>query len=256
MSRGSEDQIVGFDRKIRLEWLDATAAWTAEGCPVGEIRSRLHDLLDGSVAGVKARANTVTVLVHVWVQVPAGLEPLRDEGLALLNDRRKRDRLPLHWGMCMATYPFFRSVASAVGRLTAVQGTASLSQITRRVTQRWGERSTVTRAVQRVVRSLVLWGVLTEEDDRGVFAQAAKLRLQGADSAGAWLLEAALAEFGGAPRPLDALRNDAALFPFSLEVPAKKLAARPGLEIHRQGLDKDMILRLPHGGTADDGLGT
>ena len=244
MSRGSQDGIVGFDRKIRLEWLDATAAWTAAGCPAAEIRSRLHDLLDGSVGGAKARANTVTVLVHVWVQVPGGLEPLRDEGLALLNDRGKRDRLPLHWGMCMATYPFFRSVASAAGRLTAVQGTASLSQITRRVSQRWGERSTVTRAVQRVVRSLVLWGVLTEEDDRGVFAQAAKLRLPKEDPAGAWLLEAALADSGGSPRPLDALRKDAALFPFFLDVTASQIGARPGMEVHRQGLDEDLVVRV------------
>ncbi len=244
MSQGSQDRIVGFDRKIRLEWLDATAAWTAAGCPAGEIRSRLYDLLDGSVAGVKARANTVTVLVHVWVQVPGGLGTLRDEGLALLNDRGSRDRLPLHWGMCMATYPFFRSVASAAGRLAAVQGTASLSQITRRVTQVWGERSTVARAVQRVVRSLILWGVLTEEDDRGVFAQAAKLRLRSADPTGAWLLEAALADFGGSPRPLDALRNDPALFPFALDVTTRQMGSRPGLEIHRQGLDEDLVVRV------------
>jgi hypothetical protein len=194
MSRDSRNRIVGFDRKIRLDWLDSTAMWTAQGCPPSEIRSRLNDLLDGTVVGMKARANTVSVLVHVWVQVPGGLEPLRDDGLALLEPRRKRDRLPLHWGMCMATYPFFRSVASAAGRLTAVQGTASLSQITRRVTEGWGERSTVRRAVQRVVRSLVLWRVLTEEGDRGLFAPATKLRLPDSDPCGC------MAPGGGAGR--------------------------------------------------------
>lgn len=247
MRRGSQDRIVGFDRKIRLEWLDATAAWTAEGCPAAEIRSRLNDLLDGTVEGVKAKANTVSVLSHVWVQVPGGLESLRHDGLALLEHRRKRDRLPVHWGMCIATYPFFRSVASAAGRLTAVQGTASLSQITRRVTQRWGDRSTVTRAVQRVVRSLVLWGVLTEEEDRGVFAPGPKLRLSEGDPAGSWLLEAALSEFGGSPRPLDALRKDAALFPFALEVTAKELAARSGMEVHRHGMDEELVMRVGAG---------
>lgn len=250
MSRGNQDRIVGFDRKIRLEWLDAAAAWTAEGCPAGEVRARLNDLLDGRVAGVKAKANTVSVLVHVWVQVPAGLEALRDDGLRLLEDRRKSDRLPLHWGMCVATYPFFRSVASAAGRLTAVQGTASLAQITRRVTERWGERSTVTRAVQRVVRSFVLWGVLTEREDRGVFAPGARLRLQKADPAGPWLLEAALSEFGGSPRPLDALRKDPALFPFAMEVTATGLAGRPGVEVHRQGMDEELVVRTPPGGTS------
>ena len=245
MSGRDQDRIVGFDRKIRLEWLDAVAAWMAEGCPPSEIRSRLNDLLGGTVAGAKARVNTVSVLFHVWVQVSGDLETLRDDGLRLLKDRRKRDRLALHWGMCIATYPFFRSVASAAGRLTAVQGTASLSQMTRRVTERWGDRTTVTRAVQRAVRSLVLWGGLTEEEERGLFAPGEKLRIRDSDPVGAWLLEAALTNFGGSPRPLDALRNDAALFPFSLDVTAGQLATRPGVELHRQGLDEEMVLRLP-----------
>lgn len=250
MSRGAEERIVGFDRKIRLEWLDATAAWAAEGCPAHEIRSRLNDLLDGTVTGVKAKANTVSVLVHVWVQVPGGLGPLRDDGLRMIEGRRKRDRFPLHWGMCVATYPFFRSVASSTGRLTAVQGTASLAQITRRVTEQWGERSTVIRAVQRVVRSLVLWRVLKEEEDRGVFSPVAKLRLPEEDPAGPWLLEAALSDPEQSPRPLHSLRNDAALFPFSLDVTAKELATRRGLEVHRQGLDQVLVERVPVGGSA------
>lgn len=250
MSRGREERIVGFDRKIRLEWLDATATWAAEGCPVGEIRSRLHDLLDGTVAGAEAKVKTVTVLLHVWVNVPTGLGPLRDDGLRMFQDRTKPDRLPLHWGMCVATYPFFRSVVSATGRLTAVQGTASLSQITRRVTQQWGERSTVIRAVQRVVRSLVMWGVLTEADDRGVFAPAAKVRLRVADPAGPWLLEAALSDSTQSPRPLQALRKDSVVFPFSLEVTGHQLATRRGLEVHRQGLDQEVVHRVPAGGGA------
>lgn len=245
MNRRKLDRIVGFDRKIRLEWLDATAAWAAEGLTARDVRSRLNGLLDGTMTGVKAKANTISVLLHVWVQVPDGLEALRDEGLRLLQGRQQRGRVPLHWGMCIATYPFFRSVAAATGRLTAVQGTASLSQITRRVTQQWGERTTVIRAVQRIVRSQVLWGVLRETPDPGVFSPAAKVRMRRNHPAGPWLLDAALIDSGRSPRPLHALRNDAALFPFSLEVMAKELAARPGIEVHRQGLDEELVVRTP-----------
>jgi len=244
MSRDGRELIVGFDRKIRLDWLDATATLAAEGCPASEIRSRLHELLDDTLAGTKAKTNTVTVLVHVWVQVPNGLVPLRDDGLWLLQDRKEREGLPLHWGMCIATYPFFRSVASTTGRLMAVQGTASLSQIMRRVTQRWGERSTVTRAVQRVVRSFVLWGVLREKDDPGVFAPGARVGVRRTDPVGPWLLDAALSDSGKSPRPLSALRNDAALFPFSLEVKASDLDARRGMEVHRQGMDEELVVRM------------
>ena len=59
----------------------------------------------------------------------------------------------VHWGMCLATYPFFRDVAAATGRLLALQESAALSQIVRRMAESWSERTTATRAVQRVVRS-------------------------------------------------------------------------------------------------------
>lgn len=243
MSRGKSDRIVGFDRKISLDWLEATAAWTAEGCSPSQLRSKLYDLLDGEVRGMKAKANTISVLMHVWAQVPADRTSLRDDGLGLLENGKKRERLALHWGMCLATYPFFRSVATATGRLVAVQGTASLSQITRRVTQEWGERSTVTRAVQRVVRSLVLWKALTEEQDRGVFAPGRSVRLPEAEPLALWLLEAALTEVGS-PRSFHALCNDPGLFPFSFGVTAHQLAGQPRMQVHLQGLDEQMVVRV------------
>ena len=118
-------KLVGFDRKIHLSWLDATADWASQGLPAAEIRKRLDRLLDGQVAGIgshSARGKTMTVLMHVWVLVPDTLVPLRDDGLLLLRDRGEDSRLPLHWGMCLAGYPFFRDVAATTGRLLSLQG--------------------------------------------------------------------------------------------------------------------------------------
>ena len=157
--------------------LDATAEWTLQGLSVPEIRAQLERLLDGQVAGEgphSARGKTMTVLLHVWTAVPDAAVPLRDDALALLRGRTARERLALHWGMCLATYPFFRDVAATTGRLLALQGEAALSQIVRRMAESWGGRSTLKRAVQRVVRSFVEWGVLAESGDRGVFSPAAK----------------------------------------------------------------------------------
>ena len=124
-----EHRLIGFDRKIRLSWLDATADWAVQGLSVAAIRDRLDRLLDGQVAGNgshSARGKTMTVLMHLWVLVPDTLVPLRDDGRALLRDTVERSRLPLHWGMCLATYPFFRDVAATTGRLLSLQGRAPL----------------------------------------------------------------------------------------------------------------------------------
>ncbi len=155
---------------------------TRKGLSTPEIRTQLERLFDGHVAGDgprSARGKTMTVLLHVWMAVPDVAIPLRDDGLALLRGRHGRDRLPLHWGMCLASYPFFGDVAATTGQLLALQGTAALSQIVRRMAESWGQRTTLTRAVQRVVRSFVEWGVLAETGDRGTFSSAAKITVPG-----------------------------------------------------------------------------
>ena len=45
-------KLIGFDRKIHLSWLDATADWAAQGLRAADIRKRLDRLLDGQVAGI------------------------------------------------------------------------------------------------------------------------------------------------------------------------------------------------------------
>jgi hypothetical protein len=71
-------------------------------------------------------------------------------------------------------YPFFAEVAAHVGKLLALNGDANLSQIVRRMTETWGDRSTLLRAVQRVLRSMVQWGALREGTEKGVFIQASR----------------------------------------------------------------------------------
>ena len=242
---GTTNSIIGFDRKIHLSWLDATAEWTAQGLTAAEVRTQLERLLEGQVAGGgphNARGKTITVLLHIWVAVPDALVPFRDEGLALLRGRSGRDRLPVHWGMCLATYPFFREVAATTGRLLALQGTAALSQIVRRMTESWGERSTLTRAVQRVVRSFVEWGILVETDDRGSFSPAAKIAVLETDGIGPWLLEASLASSGRRELPFRDLVGATFLYPLDLKLSVRDLDHCARLELCRQGLDEDVVL--------------
>jgi len=241
VSRVRGNRSVGFDRKVRLEWLDAAADGAGQGRTPGKVREELKGLLEQEVRGDKARENTVSVLMRIWVAVPDRLQSLRNDGLTLIQDRTDRERVVLHWGMCMASYPFFRGVASAMGKLAGVQGTVSLAQITRRVAERWGERSTVIRAVQRVTRSLVLWRVLMEEEEPGVFTTRPKIDVVRGDPLGAWMAEAALSNCTQSTRPLRGLLTDPAIFPFSLDPPVGEIEARPHLEVYRQGLDEELV---------------
>ena len=139
-----------------------------------------------------ARGKTITVLMHIWVPVPKTLASLRDDGLDLIRGTVGEGKLPVHWGMCLATYPFFQDVATITGRLLSLQTTVDLSQLIRRVEESWGARSTIPRAVQRVVRSLVDWGALTETAHRGTFQSCQPIPLPSKNGVGIWLIEAAI----------------------------------------------------------------
>jgi hypothetical protein len=232
---------IGFDRKVRLGWLDATAVWVAQGMSAAEIRSKLDLLLEGEVTGEAARKKTKGVLLRTWLLVPDHLCALRDEGISILAERLDIDRLTLHWGMICTNYPIVWETASTVGRLLNLQGTVSVAQVKRRSIEGYGERSTLTRASQRILRSFADWGVLRETPEKGVYTAGPAHPIEEVQIA-AWLVEAALLASGSQLGVLPTLLNSPALFPFSIAYSDTRfLENSPRLELYRQGRDEDLV---------------
>jgi len=237
-------KIVGFDRKLELDWLDATAAQVAHGASPDEVRAYLWKLLDGSVSAGSSgfnsdRGKTITVLVHVWADVPEPAKSLRERALKLLQEVDPGDRLGVHWGMCMATYPFFRDVASTIGRLTALHERVALSEARRRLAEQWGDRDITRRASQRIIRSLVAWGVLKDASPRGTYEpSASRIVVSGAS---AELLVEALLLSVRRPLPTVQTLSHPALFPFRVELSSAELSRSPKFVLDRQGVDMEMI---------------
>ena len=236
-----------------------------------------------SVGGSSSRSNrekTVTILTRIWCGPPSRLLPLRDAGLRLLDGMglagamepaevmepaeamesagltepaatteptdamESTWRLAVHWGMTMAVYPFWNAVAAQVGRLLRLQGVATAAQVNRRVQEQYGERPTVARATQRVVRSFVDWGVLADTETRGRYVAAEPCPVR-APALVAWLAEAALHVQDGEPAaPVQELLGQPGLFPLRVSyVTARGLAAEsPRLDVAQQGLDTEVVM--------------
>ena len=250
----TERRSIGIDRRIDLEWLDAVGGLVAAGADEPTIRDTVFRLLEGVVVGGNKRGTachkTVSVLSRTWVNVPPETRALRDRGAKLLPKLNAPERIGVHWALLMATYPFFGDVATNTGRLLALQGNLTLAQLTRRTREQWGDRSTMTRAVQRIIRSMVQWGALADGDERGVYV-AGKKTIAMPAKVGELLLEALLMRHDGESVPVDQALRHPGFFPFRLELRAHQLRRSDRFDIHRQGLDVDVVT-LVRGG---DGAG-
>jgi hypothetical protein len=178
-------------------------------------------------------------MIHLWVDVPETAVTLRDAAAKLFVEVDPADRVGLHWGLGLATYPFVRDVADATGRLLALQDSVSLTQLQRRLAERWGQRSTTERAAQRIVRSWIDWGVLKETAQRGTYAAERKLEASG--SLAAWLIEALLVAADADSQSVAKARTNPQLFPFELRVTGHELRRAPRLVVHRQSVDEDVV---------------
>jgi hypothetical protein len=129
---------VGFSQRIRLEWLQQTANLVLAGNDKDAVNASLQELLQDkvSVGGHAVRGNkekAITILMKIWLNVPRGLEGVRDDGLELLKKLPRNDQIAVHWGMAMAAYPFWAAVAANTGRLLRLQGIAVAAHVQRRV---------------------------------------------------------------------------------------------------------------------------
>ena len=238
---------VGIDRIIRLDWLEKTANLVMARNDKDTINNVLQTLLEehlsGGVPGVRgAREKTITNLMKIWLNVPIKLKGLRDEGLSLLQSLPRHEQIVIHWGMIMASYPFWGSVAANTGRLLRLQGTAVAAHVQRRVKEQYGERETVSRAAQRVIRSFINWNVLNETDKLGIYNQGVQYSITNT-SVIAWLLEAILHSHTNEFVSVSDLSRNPSIFPFHLaHVSAQKMIELdPRLDSVRHGFDEYLL---------------
>lgn len=241
MSSGRRTTI-GFDRTIHLEWLDIAAARLSRGEAPSEVRKAVWDILSDLIPGdtnSSGRGKTLTVLSGIWLTVPDQVRPLRDKALKCLTTTSGQERVAVHWAMTVATHPFFFDVATNVGKLLALHGQASRSQIKRRMTESWGDRSTLERTIQHVLKSMTQWGLLRPGPVKGTLLPAGR-RVPISGYLAELLVHGVLLS-QGAGMTLPQAADHPALFPFRLQLNAAGLRENKSLRVQRQGDQSDFV---------------
>ena len=233
---------IGFDRTIHIEWLDIAAARVTRGDPPSEIRKVLWDFLEDLVPGDtnnSGRGKTLTVLTRIWLTVPEQVESLRERALKCLAAANGENRVAVHWAMVVATHPFFFDVATHVGKLLVLHGQANRSQIKRRMTESWGDRSTLERTIQHVLKSMAQWRVLKPGLETGSLVVARSPILVSEEIAELLVHGVLLSQ--GRGMALSQLVSHPAIFPFKLQLNVATLRKYPCLQVQRQGDQSDFV---------------
>jgi hypothetical protein len=245
---GKRHDAIGIKQAIRYEWMQKTAHLLLAGLDAKAIRQELHDYLhDRMGSGVRAersaeaRSFAVTLLMNIWITPDRRLEPLRNDTLPYLAQGGSAE-LAVHWAMICAAYPFWFNAARQAGRLLALQNQITMKQVSARLMEVYGERQTVSRNAQFVVRSFAFWGILKDTAAKGCYEKAPPLTILDQNLA-ILMFEAALHATREGKGALGLLLNNPVFFPFQIPVmTGGEVAQRTErIDVGRYGLDEELL---------------
>ena len=231
---------VGISQRLKRAWLDAVLDRLVQTRDEKELRAFVDQRLRDELPGKEARAKAAGILLRIWYGGDAKHLNLRDRAVALLPRISGQERIWLHWGVSSLTYPFFRDLAEVIGRMLTLQDDFTTAQVQARMKTAWGDRATSREAVQKLITGMVDWEVLRATKTKGHFLLARKMTTAVPDLQ-LWLLEAMLSASASEEIEAHQLLRLPECFPFSFTVTVGDLRKHAGFDIHRQGLDMDMV---------------
>jgi len=232
---------IGFDRYIEKHWLDQIANWVAQG----KTRDELHLLVDNYLAsfihGATSLRKTKNVLFGVWVNTTDKNRIFKEQAIQFLNIGSKDERLAIHWGLAIASYPFFASLARLIGRLLRLQDDILSKELVRRSIEQYGDTESVRRATARLLQSFGEWGALIPES-KSLFHPPNKSKLDNPELV-TWLLTSVLYSSERDRLSTEEIFSDPALFPFEIPHNVFQLRKSQVLEVVHQG-SGDILVSL------------
>ncbi|MCA9873356.1 MAG: hypothetical protein KC441_06865 [Anaerolineales bacterium] len=236
------DKGVGFNRNIKLEWLDAAASFCLEWDDEQEIRSRLEPVLAQEVRSPTNLRKTIAILINIWHKSASSNLVLHQAALDFYRSTQVvSDRVWLHYGMVMLAYPFFYHGTAVIGRLSRYEDPLTAPTIRNQLFAELGQLGSLGEATNRIVYSLRDWGVLLPAQERNHYIAQRQAFSSSQLDLEAWLLACALEIHPVEELPFVDLLHLPALFPFRFSITLDSLRSYNLFEIQRQGLGLNMV---------------
>lgn len=230
---------VGLSRTVRLDWLDAVATLCIENRSLPEIRQQLDRLVAPAQPGPVERSRIVDTLIRTWVKADPGLKARASVLYPRLSSRE--DRLWLHYGLILAQYPFFRLCAASLGQIARTSDNVSRKMIKDRIAAEMGNLGSLERAVERLFKTWIDWGILAPDEHNQIFQIYAR-RIPASDlTLEKWLLSCALSAHPADAIPFADLIRLPELFPFRFAITVDDLKRDEGFDVQHQGGGLEMV---------------
>lgn len=233
---------IGFNRKVKADWLKEVLQLTASGIPRNEVELILKDKIAKVNPGKETIRKVFIYLNRVWIDPPDYCRGLRDNGLEIFIKKPNADTaFILNWGMCIASYPFIGHVAEATGRLLRLQSEVQAVQVNQRIREKFGDRHFVHRSVRYNLSTFLDLGALKQGTKKGNYVKGNVYRPK-SDIEISWLIEAVIHMKANGNLPFTHLLQHGALFPFNINnLSANSLKKNPRIEIFRHGLNEELV---------------
>lgn len=146
-------RIVGLSRAIKQEWLVKTVELFLQGNDEATIKSKLNEYLSFEIESPTNLRKTREILMNIWMR-PAVLAP--DIHLEAVRAYRsdQSDKAALNWVMLLLAYPVFSDVCSLIGKISVIQGTFTPAWLKEKISDVWGERSTLAFSCNKIIQTL------------------------------------------------------------------------------------------------------
>lgn len=235
----SKKPLVGFDRYVEKAWMDQVAKLVIDGNDLNEVNEKLDEYLLFSISGETSRRKTKNILTATWAKLLPGEDVYKQQAAGLFAKADKPERLLIHYGMSVATYPFFMALSKILGRLFKLQDEVTNVEFYRRVIETVGDRDSIKRATARYLQSLIEWGVL-EQSGKAAVKQTAKIQVVGSELT-TWLYASVLFSSDRDKLSIDDITSDPCWFPFEIHHGYFNAGESEIIEVVHQGVGSILV---------------
>lgn len=223
---------IGFNRHLEMDWLVQTASWSANGVHGQALKNKIDVLLAPSFDSKVAQDKTRNLLFGIWDSESKSVPKAFHADACRLLIEHSEVNIAIHWGMMLAKYPFFYNVTAQIGKMAKHEGLFIYKQLELRITEVYGDTSTIKRCIQFVVRTLINLALLSNPK-QGVYQLRKPISIVH-ENVMSWLAEVSVRAEGNSSKSLSAISNDPTWFPFYINFNENRLTSNVRLDVHHQ----------------------